>query len=367
MRLLFDINHPVQVHVLRPAIADLVRRGHECSVVARDKDVTLSLLTRFGIPHRVLAPVGRGMAGLLRELAGRELKLLALARGFRPHLIVGTSAHAARVAKLVGARSVVFNDDDAGAVPLFRWLAYPLASAIVTPDCLRHEDLGPRHLTYPSYQQLFYLHPNRFRPDESIRRELPLKPGERYGIVRLSALTAHHDASVRGIGEGLILRLRDRLAGSIRLFVSSEAPLSPRLSPLQLPVAPDRLHDVLAFADLCLGDSQSVTAEAAVLGVPAFRMNDFVGRLSYLRELEAYGLAFGFKPEQGDALVHEAEAVMALPDRRAVFEARRARMLSEKIDPLPWFLDVLERLGQQRTVASESPAAPDSRPRPFPR
>jgi len=347
MRLLFDINHPVQVHLLRHPIAELSRRGHECHVVARDKDVTRPLLDRFGIPHRVLAPVGRGTWGRLRELAQRELKLLAVARALRPRLIVGTSAHAARVARLVGARSVVVNDDDAGAVPLFRWLAYPLASAIVTPDCLRHERHGKRHLTYPSYQQLFYLHPNRFRPDPTVRSLLPLAPGERYAVVRLSALGAHHDTGVRGIGEELVLRLHDRLAGQMRLFVSSEAALSPRLEPLRLPIPPERMHDVLAFAEFYVGDSQSVTAEAAVLGTPALRMNDFVGRISYLRELEGYGLAFGFKPGQADQLVQELERILGLEDRRALFEQRRARMLAEKIDPVPWFLEVLDSLGRE--------------------
>jgi len=344
MRLLFDINHPVQVHLLRHPIAELTRRGHECHVVARDKDVTLALLDRFGIPHRVLAPVGRGTWGRLRELAHRELKLIALARDLRPRLIVGTSAHAARVARLVGARSVVINDDDAGAVPLFRWLAYPLASAIVTPDCLRHEGHGKRHLTYASYQQLFYLHPNRFRPDRAVLAGLPLTPGEGYAVVRLSALGAHHDAGIRGIREELVLRLRDRLAGRIRLLVSSEAALSPGLEPLRLPIPPERLHDALAFAEFYLGDSQSVTAEAAVLGTPAFRMNDFVGRLSYLRELEAYGLAFGFKPGQEEPLLQELDRLMAQEDRRAAFQRKRGKMLADKIDPVPWFVSTLEDL-----------------------
>jgi predicted glycosyltransferase len=347
MRLLFDINHPVQVHLLRHPLAELARRGHECHVVARDKDVTLSLLERFGIPHRVLAPVGHGTWGRLRELAQRELKLLAVARALRPRLIIGTSAHAARIARLVGARSIVVNDDDASAVPLFRWLAYPLASAIVTPDCLRHEDYGTRHLTYASYQQLFYLHPRRFHPDAQVRGELGLRAGDGYAVIRLSALGAHHDRGIRGIGEELILRLRDRLASRIQLFVSSEGPLSPRLESLRLPVPPERLHDVLAFAEFYLGDSQSVTAEAAVLGTPALRMNDFVGRLSYLKELEGYGLAFGFKPGQTDELMQALDQILGREDRRAVFAQRRTRMLAEKIDPLPWFLDVIERLGRE--------------------
>jgi len=344
MRLLFDINHPVQVHLLKHPIAELTRGGHECHVVARDKDVTLSLLDGLGIAYRVLAPVGRSTMGRLRELAHRELKLLGVARDLRPRLIVGTSAHAARVGRLVGALSVVVNDDDASAVPFFRWLAYPLASVIVTPDCLRHENYGERHLTYASYQQLFYLHPNWFQPDPAVRGRLPLAPGERYAVVRLSALGAHHDTGIRGIGEDLILRLQDRLAGRVRLFVTSERGLSPRLEPLRLPTPPERLHDVLAFADFYLGDSQSVTAEAAVLGTPAFRMNDFVGRISYLRELEDYGLAFGFKPGQEDRLLEALEATIGDAHHRAVFQRRRVKMLSDKIDPVPWFVSTLEDL-----------------------
>ena len=345
-RLLFDINHPVQVHLLRHAIRRLADEGHECAVVARDKDVTLRLLDHYRIPCRILAPVGRGTLGRLRELVQREVRMLALARDLRPGLIVGTSAHAARVAKLVGAKSVVVNDDDAAAVPLFRWLAYPLATAIVTPECLRYENHGPRHLTYPSYQQLFYLHPNRFTPDPSVRAAMGLATGAAYAIVRLSALDAHHDTGVRGLTEELVLRVRERVASRVRLFVSSEKPLDGYLAPLRLPVPPERLHDALAFAEFYLGDSQSVTAEAAVLGTPAFRLNDFVGRLSYLKELESYGLAYGFRPGEEEHLLAELDRVVALPDRKAVFAQRRRRLLAERIDPLPWFMNVLEGLAR---------------------
>jgi len=298
----------------------------------------------------VLAPTGRGLFGFVRELVVREARMAARARRLRPDLILGTSAHAARVARVAGARSLVMSDDDAAAVPVFRWLAYPLATVIVTPSCLRHEDHGRRHRVYEGYQQLFYLHPSRFRPDPAVRRELGVADGEPFGLLRLSALTAHHDRGVRGLSEDAVRGVQERVAGRFRLFVSSEKPLPLALEPLRVRIAPHRMHHVLAAAEFFVGDSQSMTAESAVLGVPAFRLNDFVGRISYLRELEDYGLAFGFRLGQEEALLEALERTLAAPDRRAVFAARRDRMLAEKGDPLPWLLALLEALGDERAA-----------------
>jgi len=350
MRLLFDISHPVQVHLFRPVIEACRGLGHEVRVIARDKDVTLPLLAHFGIACEVLAPTGRGLPGFVRELVVREARMVARARRFRPDLIVGTSAHAARVARVSGARSVVMSDDDAAAVPVFRWLAYPLATVIVTPSCLRHEDHGRRHRLYEGYQQLFYLHPSRFRPDPLVRRELGLEDGEAFGLLRLSALAAHHDRGVRGLSEDAVRGVQQRVAGRFRLFVSSEKPLPAALEPLRVRVAPHRMHDVLAAAAFFVGDSQSMTAESAVLGVPAFRLNDFVGRISYLRELEDYGLAFGFRRGEEKALLGALERTLAMPDRPAVFAARRERMLRDKGDPLPWLMALFAELSGARAA-----------------
>lgn len=60
----------------------------------------------------------------------------------------------------------------------------------------------------------------------------------------------------------------------------------------------------VAFASLYIGDSQTMAAEAGVLGVPFVRFNDFVGRIRYLRELEdKYRLGFGVhaSPIRNDA------------------------------------------------------------------
>jgi len=94
----------------------------------------------------------------------------------------------------------------------------------------------------------------------------------------------------------------------------------------------------MAFASLYIGDSQTMAAEAGVLGVPFVRFNDFVGRIGYLRELEdVYELGYGIKASaEGsvDALCERVETLVSMPsaERKATFAARREKMLSDKID-----------------------------------
>ena len=108
------------------------------------------------------------------------------------------------------------------------------------------------------------------------------------------------------------------------------------------------MHHVMAFASLYIGDSQTMAAEAGVLGVPFVRFNDFVGRIGYLRELEdTYHLGFGIKasaPGSVDQLCKRVEEIVALSasERQATFQSRRTTMLSDKIDCaqfLTWFIE----------------------------
>jgi len=99
---------------------------------------------------------------------------------------------------------------------------------------------------------------------------------------------------------------------------------------------------------LYIGDSQTMAAEAGVLGVPFVRFNDFVGRIGYLRELEdTYHLGFGIKassPGSVDQLCSRVEELVSMPsaERTSLFQERRQSMLSDKIDCakfLTWFIE----------------------------
>jgi predicted glycosyltransferase len=117
------------------------------------------------------------------------------------------------------------------------------------------------------------------------------------------------------------------------------------------------MHDVMAYASLYIGDSQTMAMEAAVLGVPAIRFNDFVGKIGVMAELEdgklngkripCYNLGIGILASEKDAverLCNTVQEIMAIQPakRKELWQARRQKMLAEKIDYakfLTWFIE----------------------------
>ena len=123
------------------------------------------------------------------------------------------------------------------------------------------------------------------------------------------------------------------------------------------------MHHVMAFASLYIGDSQTMAAEAGVVGTPFVRFNYFVGRIGYLRELEdKYELGYGIhasvlpadspirrndgsvQPSGVEELYKRVETLvnMDAKERRAVWAERRNKMLADKVDCakfLTWFIE----------------------------
>ncbi len=151
-------------------------------------------------------------------------------------------------------------------------------------------------------------------------------------------------------------------------------------APYRIRINPLDMHHVMAFASLYLGDSQTMAAEASVLGTPFVRFNDFVGRIGYLQELEdVYQFGYGvhatpltedspirradgaLQPSGTQALYDAVEQLVTMPadERKALYNARRAKMLSEKIDYakyLTWFIENYPNSQQQTRDNQENTA-----------
>jgi predicted glycosyltransferase len=108
----------------------------------------------------------------------------------------------------------------------------------------------------------------------------------------------------------------------------------------------------MAYATLYIGDSQTMAAEAGVLGVPFVRYNDFVGRIGYLNELEnKYQLGFGIKASEtgsADRLCETVEQILATPDLKKEWTSRQDKMLAEKIDYAQYRTQFIENYPERK-------------------
>jgi uncharacterized protein len=344
LRILIDLNHPAHLHLFKNLIWSLQHKGHEIQITARKKDVLLELLDNLNFVYQITSESQseRGLLSQVKELVKRELKLLSIARKFNPDLMMGTSSVITHVGKLIRAKSIVFNEDDADVIRAFSTLAYPLADVIVTPTCL-DEDYGDRHIKYNGYQKLAYLHPNVFIPTPSILNKLGIKQGESFFIMRLVALQAAHDKGAVGLSLSARRKLIQALSQRGKVFLTNEGPLPEEFEPYRMRINAEDMHDALAFATLLVSDSQTMTAEAAILGTPAIRCNTFVGRISYLEELEhRYQLTYGFRPEDEGKMYAFIINLLDQHNLSEIWQQRRDKMLAEKIDVNAWMINFVE-------------------------
>ena len=107
---------------------------------------------------------------------------------------------------------------------------------------------------------------------------------------------------------------------------------------------------------MLVGDSQTRTSEAAVLGTPAIRCNTFVGRIHYLEEEEhKYGLTYGFRPDHSEEMFQKIEELLSMPDLKEEWQRRRQKMLSEKIDYASFLTCFIENYPDSQKLMKDDP------------
>jgi predicted glycosyltransferase len=107
------------------------------------------------------------------------------------------------------------------------------------------------------------------KPDESILREYGISKDEKYFIVRFVGWNALHDCSEKGFNLDSKHNLVEKLSNYGCVIITSEESLPHDLEKYRSKIPIDKIHDVMAFASLVIGESATMASEAAVLGVPA--------------------------------------------------------------------------------------------------
>ncbi|HPF37678.1 MAG TPA: hypothetical protein P5081_05020 [Phycisphaerae bacterium] len=336
-------SHPAQLWLMRP-VAERVRAFADPVWIVRDKDCLLDLARAMNLEFDVISAAQRSLLKNATTLAADIIRAGRLQRRRRIDCWFTKYGAACIAARLTGRRSVAFNDDDADVVPLIAATAYPFANTVLATHVTRMGRYERRSRRFRGNFELLYLHPDRFTPDRNVVTEAGIDARRPYILIRLSALTAHHDVGQRGVSEDMLRKILAMAEDRFRVYISSEKPLAPEFESFRLPIPAERMHHALAFASLLLGDSQTMTSEAAVLGTPSVRISSFVGRLSYLDELERCELSFGFAPGREGEAFDCVRSLLATPNSEATFQARRLAFLEACGDPLPWVVEQIRSI-----------------------
>lgn len=342
-RIAFFLGHPAHFHLFKNTATNLLKNGYEVKFFVKRKDIVEQLVKESGYDYDVVRGSERKASSklsLICSLIAMDLRVTWCLLKWRPRILLGT--YTPIISRFVGIPVISCNEDDADVVPRFAKLSYPYAKDILVPtvcDCGKWND---KAIKYNSYHELAYLHPKNFTPDRTIVEHY-FNADKPYCIIRFAKLNAHHDSGIKGITVEKAQKLIDILKPHMRIFITSERPLEQALEPYRIKIDPIDMHHVMAYASLYIGDSQTMAAEAGVLGVPFVRFNDFVGRIGYLRDLEDnYHLGYGIKTNETARLYKTVEDLIVMSERKRVYSERKQRMLSEKIDLaafLYWFVE----------------------------
>lgn len=344
MNILIDIGHPGHVHLLHWVVEELKRHGHTLFYSVRNIPIAKRLMEYYGMtPYIDLGDKKDSLLGKAQTILQQDIQIANFVR--KNHIDLGLSSGLvlSHVSKISHMKSFVFDDDDDIVEPLSVKFEHPMSNVVFTPDCIQRKT---KHAVYyAGTHELAYLHPNRFKPNPNVLQHAGIQEGERFFIMRFVALKGHHDVGQQGLTLEQKQSLVELLKPHGRVIITSERAIEPEFEPYRLPVPPEEIHSLMAYSFMFLGDSQTMTSEAAVLGIPALKCNTFAGRLSVPNMLEQkYGLCYAYLPTQFDEMYHHIEQLLTRDpeDLKNEWQAKRQRMLNDMIDPTEFFVNYIE-------------------------
>lgn len=350
MRILIDIGHPAHVHYFREMAKILSARGHDLLFTARDKEMTIDLLKLYNLHYIIIGKPFKSKVGKIFGLIYFTMKLLVVGLKYKADIYLNATHYSAIVAFILRKPHIALEDTfNMEQVMLY----LPFTSVILTGD-YNHPLLGMKEINYSGYQELAYLHPNRFQLKKEILKELNVAENEKYVIVRFVSWNASHDFGHQGMSLEQKKKLVSLLKKYGKVFITSERKLPEELEPYRIRISPDKIHHAIAFAALLYGESATMASEAAVLGTPSIFI-DSTGRY-YTTDIEnRYNLVFNFSEDFQAQEKSIKKAIEILGQDDYIWKKRRDDLLRDKIDVTALLIWFVENYPRSAKIMKENP------------
>lgn len=135
---------------------------------------------------------------------------------------------------------------------------------------------GPKQIRYPGYHELAYLHPNRFTPNPEVFKEVGLTENDKFFIVRFVSWEASHDIGHKGLSLEDKRKLINYVKPYGKIIISAEKELPAEFEEYRMSICPTKMHDLLYYTTLYMGEGGTMASEAACLGTYSILINPLI-------------------------------------------------------------------------------------------
>ncbi|MFM7683946.1 MAG: DUF354 domain-containing protein [Bacteroidota bacterium] len=338
-KILIGMGHPAHFHLFKNLIFSLPEK--DVLIVISNKDILKKLLEENKIKYQLLAEYGHKQSTFSKwiKLVRTTWKLLQITKKSKPDVLIGCLSQIAWVGFLTRKKTLFFAEDDFAYTSIQCRITYPFVTNVLTAEEVNVGPFSKKQLKYPAYHKLAYLHPEVFQKETSILEKYQISIP--YFIVRIVSLSAHHDSNIEGVSESILDQIIEKLSLHGRVILSSEKKLDNRYQPFLLPIEVSDMHQLMSQAKGIVSDSQSMSVEACMLGIPNIRINSFKGKISVLNNLETrYNLTKSVT--SSEFKIQDLDYVLYAD--MSEFEKNRERLLRDKINPTPFYLKQIETI-----------------------
>ncbi|MCT4639883.1 MAG: DUF354 domain-containing protein [Bacteroidales bacterium] len=354
--ILLEVNHPGQVHLFKYIYKELINNGNKVTVTTKENKTIEYLLNRYDIPYQTIGKKKNGIVKKILNQLIHDYNTFKIVRKNKINIGIGSSITNDHLSAFTSLKSIHFSDDDEYIVPYISKFSYPFSDLILSPDSLYFPKFHKKNIGYAGTHELAYLHPKRFTPDVNVIKNIGLTENDTFFVLRFVALTGHHDAGHKGISIDHKRELINYLKSFGKIFITSEKEIEPEFEQYRLPVAPHEIHSLLYYATMFMGDSQTMTTEAAILGTPAIKCNTFAGRLSVPNNLESeHDICYAYQPDDFDKFMDKVKSMLENSDIKKEWKEKVSKFLETKIDVTAFMVWFIENYPESEKIMRDNP------------
>jgi len=349
LRVWIDLLTPKQILFFRPVIENLKSNGVEVLATSRRYREVGPLAEMAGLELRYVGDRGtKGPEDQLLAATKRQAEMIPIVQEFRPQVAVSiASAICARIAFGLGFKHIAVNDSPHSEVA--GRLSIPLSHHLLCPWVIPYrawEKFGIRKDQVTTYRA---LDPAAWLKREPLSGPVPkLDPRKKTMTVRIQESDAPYLAKADMTWTDKVLTALlgafpdTNLVALCRYDFQVEEIKAKFGSRCFVPNDVVSGHDLLARTDLFVGMGGTMSAEAALMGVPT--ISAFQGLLYTDRYLERKGLLA--RALTGQALVSHAKRFLS-DEFRDSYSKRAVRVLDSMEDPVPRIAGFIEKTAKQ--------------------